>query len=171
VLRALGVEDADAVYAYARDPAVTEFVTWEPHTSIEQTVLYLMTVETAYRDAGLLEWGVTLAGSGELIGTCGFARLELDHARGEIGYVVGRAHAGQGYATEAAAAVLRYGFAEIGLHRIEAQCVVDNAASARVLEKIGMRCEGVLASRVRIRGRSRDVKMFARLARAGEGHG
>ena len=171
MLRALGVEDADAMHAYARDPAVTEFVTWEPHTSVEQTVLYLMTVEAAYRDAGLLEWGVALAGGGELIGTCGFARIDPEHARGEIGYAFGPAHAGAGYATEAAAAVLRYGFETLGLHRIEAQCVVGNAASARVLEKIGMTCEGVLAGRVRIRGRFRDVRMYARLARAGEGDG
>jgi [ribosomal protein S5]-alanine N-acetyltransferase len=166
-LRRLSVEDADRMFAYLRDPALTEFVSWERHASIERTVLYLMTVEAAYRD-GLLEWAVTTRRGGRLVGTCGFTRLDLDHARGEIGYTVGRRFSGRGYATEAAAEVVRYGFEELGLHRIEAQCVVGNAASARVLEKIGMTFEGVLAERAAIRGGFRDVQMFARLGRGDE---
>jgi ribosomal-protein-alanine N-acetyltransferase len=164
LLRRLTVEDADAMFAYLKDPALTEFVAWEHHASIERTVLYLMTLEAAYRD-GLLEWGVTTRRGGRLVGTCGFSRVDLDHARGEIGYTIGRRFSGHGYATEAAAAVMRYGFDELGLHRIEAQCVVGNAASARVLGKLGMAFEAVLAERAVIRGGFRDVKMFARLRR------
>jgi ribosomal-protein-alanine N-acetyltransferase len=161
-LRRLTVEDADAMFAYLRDPALTEFVAWEHHASIERTVLYLMTVEAAYRDAGLLEWGVTARRGGTLVGTCGFTRIDPDHARAELGYTIGRKFSGRGYATEAAA---------LGLNRIEAQCAVGNAASERVLDKIGMECEGVLAGRALIRGRFRDVKMFARLRRSEEGRG
>ena len=168
VLRRLTVEDADAMFAYLKDPRLTEFVSWEHHASIERTVLYLMTVEAAYRDAGLLEWGVTTRRGGRLVGTCGFARVDLDHARAEIGYTIGRRFQGRGYATEAAAEVMRYGFEELGLNRIEAQCAVGNVASERVLAKLGMRFEALLAQRASIRGGFRDVKMFARLRRAEE---
>jgi ribosomal-protein-alanine N-acetyltransferase len=171
VLRRLAVEDADAMFAYLRDPALTEFVAWEHHASVERTVLYLMTVEAAYRDAGLLEWGVTTRRGGALVGSCGFTRVDPDHARAELGYTIGRKSSGRGYATEAAAEVMRYGFDELGLNRIEAQCAVGNAASERVLAKIGMECEGVLAGRALIRGRFRDVKMFARLRRDWEERG
>jgi ribosomal-protein-alanine N-acetyltransferase len=165
-LRRLTVDDADAMFAYLRDPALTEFVSWEHHASIERTVLYLMTVEAAYRDGGLLEWGVTTRRGRRLVGTCGFTRVDPDHARAELGYTIGRRFSGRGYATEAAAAVLRWGFDALGLNRVEAQCVVGNAASERVLAKLGMRCEALLAERAAIRGRFRDVKMFARLRRA-----
>jgi len=166
VLRRLTVEDADTMFAFLRDPALTEFVSWEHHASVERSVLYLMTLEAAYRDAGLLEWGVTTRRGGKLIGTCGFTRVDLDHARAEIGYTIGRRFSGRGYATEAAGAVVRYGFEELGLNRVEAQCVVGNAASERVLVKLGMTFEATLAQRASIRGRFRDVKMFARLYRA-----
>ena len=165
VLRRLTVEDADAMFAFLRDPRLTEFVSWDHHASVERTVLYLMTVETAYRDGGLLEWAVTTRRGGRVVGTCGFTRFDPDHARAELGYTIGRRFSGRGYATEAAAEVVRFGFEELGLHRVEAQCAVGNAASARVLEKIGMTCEAVLAERASIRGRFCDVKMFARLRR------
>lgn len=162
-LRALRVEDADAMFAFMRDRRLTKHVAWDPHASIEQTVFYLMTLEAAYRDSELREWGVFDEGGGRLVGTCGFVRVDEAHARGEIGYTIGRAHQGRGYATEAAAAVMRHGFEELGLNRVEAQVVAGNAASARVLEKIGMKREGLLARRVRIRGRFCDVEMWARL--------
>jgi [ribosomal protein S5]-alanine N-acetyltransferase len=162
-LRALRVEDADAMFAYLRDKRLTKYVAWEHHGSIEQTVFYLMTVEAAYRDSELKEWGVFADGGATLVGTCGFVRIDEAHARGEIGYTIGRAHQGRGYATESAAAVMRFGFEELGLNRVEAQVVSGNAASARVLEKIGMRREGVFAGRVRIRGRFCDVEMWAKL--------
>jgi [ribosomal protein S5]-alanine N-acetyltransferase len=165
-LRALTVEDADAMFAYLRDRRLTRYVAWERHGSIEQTVFYLMTVEKAYRDSGLREWGVFVADAGLLVGTCGFVRLDAEHARAELGYTIGRAHQGRGYGTEGAAAVMRFGFEELGLHRVEAQVAAGNTASARVLEKIGMRREAVLADRVRIRGRFVDVEMFAKVRRS-----
>ena len=168
VLRKLSVEDADVMFAFLRDPSLTEFVSWEHHASIERTVLYLMTVETAYRDAGLMEWAVTTRRGGRVVGTCGFTRHDLDHARAELGYTIGRRFSGRGYATEAAAEVVRYGFERLDLNRVEAQCAVGNAASERVLVKLGMTCEAVLAERASIRGRFHDVKMFARLRRAKE---
>ncbi|HEX5505458.1 MAG TPA: GNAT family protein [Thermomicrobiales bacterium] len=60
----------------------------------------------------------------------------------EIGWVLDRAHHGRGYATEAAAALLRYGFVTLSLHRVIATCQPENPASARVMEKVGMRREG-----------------------------
>jgi RimJ/RimL family protein N-acetyltransferase len=78
----------------------------------------------------------------DLVGVVGL-NLRGEHRRGELGYWIGREHWGQGYATEAAARIVRFGFEELELHRIHA-CVFDrNPASARVLRKLGMRDEGV----------------------------
>jgi [ribosomal protein S5]-alanine N-acetyltransferase len=166
LLRELEVEDADAMFAFLRDKRLTRYVAWEQHRSIEQTVFYLMTVEAAYREAGLKEWGVFLADTGLLVGTCGFVRTDEAHSRAEIGYTIGFDHQNNGYATESASAIMRFGFEKLGFYRVEAQIVVDNEASARVLEKIGMKREATLEGRVKIRGRFRDVAMFAKLRRS-----
>ena len=94
--------------------------------------------------------------SPELIGTVGLAISGLDHLA-EIGYWLGRDYWGQGFCTEAVIAVLDYGFETLGLHRIFAQHISRNAASARVLEKSGFRKEGVLRQHARKWGVFEDV--------------
>jgi [ribosomal protein S5]-alanine N-acetyltransferase len=73
--------------------------------------------------------------------------------QGEIGWGVSASRSGQGFATEIGRAMLRYGFAEIGLHRIFAQCRAENLASRQVMAKLGMREEGVLRENVLARGK------------------
>ena len=85
---------------------------------------------------------------GALVGAIGL-RMERAHDRAELGYWIGVPYWGHGYATEAARAVVRYGFETEGLNRIFAFHFVSNPASGRVLEKIGMRKEGVFRSHTR----------------------
>ena len=70
-----------------------------------------------------------------------------------MGYELAPRYWGCGYATEAAAALLAFGFRELKLHRVWAQCIAENTASAHVLEKIGMRQEGRLREQERMQGR------------------
>ena len=81
-----------------------------------------------------------------------------------LGYWMGAEFAGKGYMTEAVGAVLRHAFDTLGLHRVEAACIPDNARSARVLEKAGFTQEGVLRSYLKIDGQWRDHRLFARLS-------
>ena len=78
-----------------------------------------------------------------------------------LGYVLARRSWGNGYATEAAAALLRYGFDELGLHTISATCDPENTASAAVLRRIGMRQVGYLHRQVYVRGEWRDRLLFS----------
>jgi [ribosomal protein S5]-alanine N-acetyltransferase len=90
--------------------------------------------------------------SGELIGE---AILHVRSSRcrqGEIGWGVSASRSGEGLATEIARAMLRLGFDDIGLHRIFAQCRVENLASRRIMTKLGMREEGILRENVFARG-------------------
>jgi [ribosomal protein S5]-alanine N-acetyltransferase len=98
-------------------------------------------------------------GRGRLIGSVGL-RLVPRHRRGELGYWLGAAHWGQGYATEAARAVVRWGFTALALRRIHAQYLGDNHASGRVLEAIGMRREGVRRQHLRKAGQWYDAHQF-----------
>lgn len=86
------------------------------------------------------------------------------HRRAELGYWIGVEHGRCGYATEAGTAVLDFGFGTLGLNRIEAHCFVGNRASARVLEKLGMRFEGALRQHVIKDGIPRDGLFYAMLA-------
>lgn len=88
------------------------------------------------------------AAGGGLRGAIGL-ELALDHARAELGYWIGTEYWGQGLATEAGHAVLRFGFEELGLQRIHASFFAHNPRSGRVLEKLGMTREGRLRSHYR----------------------
>ncbi len=94
-----------------------------------------------------------------LIGAIGLV-VDLGSLRAEMGYWIGMPYWGRGLATEAAHAVLRYGFEELGLERIHAHHFARNPASGRVLEKIGMKYEGCLRRHVRKWGRYEDLAMF-----------
>jgi [ribosomal protein S5]-alanine N-acetyltransferase len=101
-----------------------------------------------YARGELANFAVTLRKGGALVGTVGLS-LHLQHARAELGYWIGREHWGHGYATEAAAALLRFGFDELRLQRVYAFHLSRNPASGRVMQKIGMRHEGRLRQHVR----------------------
>ena len=99
---------------------------------------------------------------GALIGGIGL-RLEPEHAHAELGYWLGVPYWGRGYATEAAAAVLAFGFESLGLHRIYAEYFRHNPASGAVLRKLGMRHEGTRRQHVRKWDRWVDVELYALL--------
>ena len=110
-----------------------------------------LTIPHPYPDGGAEEWiaraepGVAFAlelrESGEMVGSASIVR-DREHRRAEIGYWCALDHWGRGYTTEAVRALIDYGFRELGLNRVYAQCFSDNPASRRVLEKSGMRYEG-----------------------------
>ena len=86
------------------------------------------------------------------------------HASAELGYWIASAAWGQGYATEAAAALCDYAFRVLGVHRIQARHFLHNPASWRVMQKLGMQREGVLRGAVRKEGRFEDLVLYAVLA-------
>ena len=100
---------------------------------------------------------------GELIGSIGFFLNRRDDAA-ELGYWIGKPYWGQGYASEAARAVIRFGFENLGLNRIQAQVMARNPASVKVLEKVGLRYEGLLRGSTKKWGVYEDVHLFATLA-------
>jgi RimJ/RimL family protein N-acetyltransferase len=96
----------------------------------------------AWAHGRALDLAVERRSDGALVGAIGLG-LEPDHARAQLGYWIGRPYWGNGYATEAAREVVRYAFEELGLERVYAFRFSTNPASGRVLEKIGMKHEGV----------------------------
>ena len=108
-------------------------------------------------------FGMTLKLGGNLVGTIGLRDIDAEHSQAELGFWVALECWGQGYATEAARAVVGFGFGQLGLNRIYAHHMVRNPASGRVLTKVGMKQEGLLRQRVRKWGVFEDVVLLALL--------
>ena len=119
------------------------------------------------KDPDKLWLAITLRSDGRQIGGIGL-RIEEEHHHAELGYWLGVPFWGQGYATEAARELVRYGFEELELHRICATHFKHNPASGRVLKKIGMRYEGCRREHLQKSGQFIDSEMYAILRRAWE---
>ena len=102
-----------------------------------------------------------LKGEGNRVGAVGLRDIDVEHSLAEMGFWVAVKRWGQGYATEAARAVVAFGFRQWGLNRIYAHHMVRNPASGRVLARIGMKPEGLLRQRVRKWGMFEDVMLMA----------
>ncbi len=156
--------DWRAVHEYASDLEVVRDMIWGPNTEA-QTREFLAGALEQQRKAPRLRYGLAIEFEGRLVGGC---RIEIqDEAKREadLGYVMNRAFWKRGIATEAARGLLKFGFGELKLHRIWATCDPGNAASIRVLEKIGMQREGRIREHQFIKGRWRDSLLFAILDR------
>jgi ribosomal-protein-alanine N-acetyltransferase len=166
LLRKMRLDDAEAMFAYASDPEVTRYVLFETHRSVEDSESFLRLALEGYERGDFGGWGVVLKDSGAFVGTCGMdAGYAPEHARAELGYVLSREHWGRGLMPEAVRAVIRFGFKRMSLNRVQARCIAENAASARVMEKAGMTYEGTLRESEFIKGAYRDMKLYSILRR------
>ncbi len=165
LLRRLSHRDAPDVFAYACDPEVTRYLPWARHTDMAETNAFIASSAAAVERDEIADWGIALRATNRVIGTIGVVRCDRDHGWAEIGYVLQRDFWNQGIATESCRAVLGFCFNEVGFHRVQARCCTDNAASARVMEKIGMKREGVSREARRLKGAFADYAHFAILRR------
>ena len=164
ILRPFRAEDAEDMFAnWASDPEVTRFLTWPPHSDAGVTRRLLSQWISHYEDGGYFQWAIELRETGAVIGSIAVVKLEEAIGSAEIGYCLGRAFWGRGIMPEALRAVMDYLFDTAGLNRIWAGHDVNNPKSGRVMEKAGMRKEGILrASGINNQG-IRDVAVWAAL--------
>ena len=142
-LRQLEVRDADAVLAYHSLPEVAQFQYWQPRTRSEMAAKVKEWAKNTsiIKEGDALTLVVELENGTALIGDV-YLNLKSAHARqGEIGYSFNPAYTGRGFATEAVAALVDWGFRKLRLHRIMARCDVRNEPSWRLLERLNFRCE------------------------------
>ena len=154
VLRAPRLEDAKAVVALASDRRVAENTARIPHPYRMSDALEWITSVTA--EEGKQTFLITLAGAP--IGACGIDLREASTP--ELGYWIGAPHWGQGYATEAARAVIDHAFTDLGHEALQAGARVSNPASRRVLEKCGFQWTGVGLYRIRAMNSSAPCDRF-----------
>ena len=119
---------------------------------MRDAVKFLAYVLPRYKSGDYYDWALVERATGKMIGTCGFTSFNLAANSAEVGYVLNRARWGEELAPEALRAVLRFGFGYLGLHRIEAHYIVGNEKSLRVMEKVGMKFEGILRDFMFVKG-------------------
>lgn len=163
VLRALRDDDAPRIQLLANDRAVADTTRRLPFPYELKHAKDFLEFERAERARGhQATFAIVSADPLELVGVMGLGLQPKDRTA-ELGYWLGQPFWGRGFATEAAAAIVRYGFEIRGLNRVFAYCVRRNIASRRVLEKIGMRHEGCLRQHVAKWGAFEDLDVFGLL--------
>ena len=163
ILRRLEMRDAPDLFDYSRDPQVAKHVLWDAQTSVSEARAYVRYMLSRYRAGEPASWGIEEKETGRVVGTIGYMWYQRDNNACEVGYSLVRRRWNRGYMTEALAEVLRFSFEELGVHRVEAQHEVENAASGAVMRKCGMRKEGTLRGRLYNKGRYVDVDLYAML--------
>lgn len=162
ILRKITVNDAEAMYNnWASDDVVARYVTWPPHQSVEETKGLLEMWEKEYENDNCYRWVIELKNEKKAIGTVDVCRIKEDDETAEIGYCISRDYWNSGIVTEAAKSVVAYLLKEVGFYRIEAQHHLNNPASGRVMQKIGMKYEGVVRGGRLVKGEHVDVAMYA----------
>jgi [ribosomal protein S5]-alanine N-acetyltransferase len=161
LLREFGLGDAVAVHDFAGDASVTRFTDWGPNSPAD-TDQFLVEVRQHAVEVPrrAYELAVTLVDTGELIGSTALRVSDAERAHGTFGYVLHAAFWGRGLATEATRLLLNFGLDELGMRHLEATCDVDNLASARVLENLGLSRRTVITRHKFVRGNWRDSAVY-----------
>ena len=163
VLRPFALTDVDDVFAYAQDPDWSRYLRALPRPYQREDAERFVATQLLLDRSVHVAWAVTLAGTA--IGGINL-RFRLEHGLAELGYSIAKAHWNRGFCSEAARAVVDAAFSSRdGLNRIHARADAGNAASQRVMEKVGMVKEGVLRQSRIERGEVLDEAWYAILRR------
>ncbi|WP_108669778.1 GNAT family N-acetyltransferase [Peribacillus acanthi] len=159
VLRKIVESDAQEIFEYFSDDAVTKYYDLDSFTNIEQAHEVIKRWEKRFEVHQGFRWGIALKENNRLIGSCGFHNWAKEHFKAEIGYEVTPAYWRKGVITEVLQAVLQFGFEEMDLFRIEAYYDPENIASKGSLEKAGFTYEGTLRKAAFEKGRFCDASV------------
>lgn len=166
-LRLFREDDLDAFHAIQSREDVVRYLYWEPQSRAEAAeMLGRRRLQQAIdKEGDGLALAADLRATGELIGHFSLFFRSAQHGEGEVGFILHPDHHGQGYAVEGARVMLRFGFEALGLHRIIGRCDARNAASARVMERLGMRREAHLVENEFVKSEWADELAYAILDR------
>ena len=156
-LRMMHPIDAEDMFDYARRPEVTKYLLWREHTDIEYTRDYLNYISGRYALGSFFDWALIDRESRRMIGTCGFTRIDTANNSAEIGYVLNPDFHRRGFGSEAVRRVLKFGFEELGLQRIEARFMQGNEASLALMKSVGMTFEGYMRDIMLVKGKYRTI--------------
>jgi ribosomal-protein-alanine N-acetyltransferase len=161
-LRPYTEADAESLFPHASNPNVTRFTLWDHHKTIDDTIAFVRDYALLrYREGTAEPYAITLARDFRPIGSCGCFWVSQPNRTMELGYWVAEPFWGKGIAAEASRACVAEAFRSSDARRMQARVIAGNAASCRVLDKLGFRHEGTLRAALLRRGNFEDVLMYA----------
>lgn len=165
VIRFLDEADLPALYAMYSHPEVMRYWSYAPWTEMDQSRQMLQDTLAGYQDGSGLQMGIARTSERELVGMCSLFHFHMPSRRAELGYALGRPYWGSGYMHEALLAVVEHAFHTLHLNRLEADIDPRNLASARTLERLGFKLEGVLRERWIVGEEVTDTGLYGLLRR------
>lgn len=161
VLRDYRTGDWERVHIYGSDPDFSKYEAWGPNAVQDtQDFVTAMAEQAQSPNRWKFELAVCLKDGDLLIGGCGLRRDDARSDKANLGWAINPEFQGRGYATEAARALVEFGFAALGLSLIYATCDTRNLASARVMEKLGMTRRAHLVADKMQKGHLRDTYLY-----------
>jgi len=165
MLRWISEDDIDSLYEIFSNRHVMRYWCSEPLSDREAAADLQREIAGGNENETMFKWGLALRDSNTVIGTTTLFNLNLDNGRAELGYAMSHAHWGKGYMNEALNALVSHAFEVMDLRRLEADVDPRNAASIRVLEKLGFQREGFLRERWHVNGEIQDAFFYGLLRR------
>ncbi len=165
VLREIELSDAPSLYKLRSDNQVIKYLDRAKPNSLDEVYSLINTIREGLKQNNSVNWAISVKGNAELIGTIGFWRLQKEHFRAEIGYMLFPEFQGKGLMHEALAIVLRYGFKKMNLHSVEANCNPGNTKSIRLLENNNFIREGFFKENYYYNGKFLDSSIYSLLSR------
>ncbi len=149
------------MFDYLSDQDVVKPMGLDPFETVKDVWDEISWYSSIYEVGTGIRWGITLKDSGKMIGSCGFLNRIPKHYRAEVGYEISKEYWGQGIASKALEAVVKYGYHHLQLERIEALIEPSNVPSQRLVEKQGFLKEGLLRHYEFARGTFDDLYMYS----------
>jgi RimJ/RimL family protein N-acetyltransferase len=168
-LRPFTDADADALFALHSSAHVLRYWDSPPWTDRARAERFIAACREMAEDGSGARLAMDRVSDGEFVGWCALVRWNPDYRSASLGYCLAEAAWGQGYATEATRGLLRWAFDTLDLNRVQAEADTRNAASARVLEKLGFVREGTLREDCVVNGEVSDSSVFGLLRREWQG--
>ena len=164
LLRKLEFGDAPDLHLLRSDETVMQYIGRPRSTCIEDMHELIEKIHSDTAESSGISWGIQLKDSTQIIGCIGLYRIQKEHYRAEVGYILSPQMWGQGLMTEALVAVLRQSFQQFGFNSIEADTDPENSSSNRMLERNGFRLEGQFKDKFYFEGKFYDANIYSILA-------
>lgn len=164
ILRELREDDCDVLFAMRNDDVVMEHIGSRKATTLDDAVQMIRITRQDRQDSNGITWGLTVHDDDTLIGHIGYYRLQKEHYRGEVGYLLEKEHWGKGLMSEALVVAVDHGFNNLGFHSIEAVTDPGNKRSISLLLRNGFKQEGLLRENFYFDGKFYDSAVFSKLA-------
>ncbi len=159
ILRRITKKDAEDIFNFRKEAEVMKYIGKPTAKSIKDVKELIVRIEDGIKANSSIAWGITFKNENRVIGTIGYHRVDREHYRAEIGYMINQPYWNQGITSEAINPVIDFGFSKMNLHSIEAKLDAANIASKKLLTKFGFIKEAYFKENYFFEGKFQDTEV------------